>query len=162
MEEFFKNYQYTFHALSAIATAISVIVALIFSYIASISNRPKIQASINSKININTNEEVLFVSIRNIGAFPIQINYGFLSFKYPFKKGGFWFPNMESHNQYPITITPNHAMNFTAPISNLKDRLRKENIFKRYFLKGVILISGRKVIVNLEKSFKKAIRGEGK
>ena len=159
MECFFKNYQYTFLALSSISTLLAVFVALYFGYKAYIAHRPKIEASIECLRHSPTGEKKLVVRITNIGAMPIEIGDGFLTFRFPFRKSGYWVSTLEINEPYPLTINPNQTKIFIGSITYLNDLLREVPDFKKRFLNGYIRINSEQRKITPEKNFLKAIRG---
>ena len=85
MEEFFKNYQYTFSGIGAIGSAGAVIISL---WLARKQNVPKIEATFSLAFDIQPSSPTLLsVSIVNKGILPVFIPNGFLQLRIPF--GGF-------------------------------------------------------------------------
>jgi hypothetical protein len=84
MEEFFKNYQFTFSAIGAVGSMGAVIISL---WLAGWQNRSKIKATLSRGFATCSPQILITCLIVNKGILPVFIPNGFLALRLPF--GGF-------------------------------------------------------------------------
>tara|TARA_B100000989_G_C19467392_1_gene438992 strand:+ start:333 stop:890 length:558 start_codon:yes stop_codon:yes gene_type:complete len=136
VEEFFKDYQHTVIAASAIGTWAAVWVAL---YIANAVKKPKLQAYVEKKIlipshaqvgdtvDVKKGEDSIAVTIDNLGGMPVYINYfGFAwRLQYPWRKTQAiqnpYYPDFRQDGH--IIIEPGHSA--TIALTNDLEAFRK-------------------------------------
>lgn len=165
MEEFFKDYQYTFSALSAIGAMLAVIISMIALsvslWISSNQHRSRIVVGVGKRVidakqgvmisDILYNKDVkgvveyVTVNISNVGLLSASIPYQFFWVKVPFSKKIGMVNTMDSkhHNQigvpqknYPVKIEPNHSeIFFVSDLESLKKELSAVGFIRRHFIK---------------------------
>ena len=102
MEEFFKNWQFTSSALSAIGTILAVIVSIYLAYRATRNQRSQIRASIRRYAiagAITNSPTYITANITNIGLIPIRIGFSFCHIRRPFKKSGWLMLPLDGFNE---------------------------------------------------------------
>ncbi|MDA0782888.1 MAG: hypothetical protein O2970_11950 [Proteobacteria bacterium] len=134
MEEFFKNYQYTFSAFGAVGTLLAVIISLYFGYRALKTQQTQIKAFLNIyELTEPNTPEYLAVNITNVGLIAVSISSSFFCFRLPFSTTAFLVIPLDSGNSdinipsksYPHKIEPKHCEFF---ILNTLDSLVLKNI----------------------------------
>ena len=156
MEDFFKDYQYTFSAMAAIGTMLAVIISL---WLSSNQHRSKIVAGVGKRVidlkngvmisdalytDVKNTVEYVTVHISNVGSMSVSIPYQLFYVKIPFSKKVAVFDTMDSkhHNQsavpqknYPVKIEPNHSeIFFVSDLESLKKGLDQFGFFSRFFI----------------------------
>ena len=151
MEDFFKDYQYTFSAMAAIGTMLAVIISL---WLSSNQHRSKIVAGVGKRVMDQKNGvmisdalytvEYVTVHISNVGLMSVSIPYQLFYVKIPFSKKVAVFNTMDSkHNNqslvpqknYPVKIEPNHSeIFFVSDLESLKKGLDQFGFFSRFFI----------------------------
>lgn len=122
MEEFFKEYQYTFSAFGTVSTLLAVVISLVFGYRALKANDTKIKAFIGISEIFHEGKvqgSYITTTIINKGLLPVRIPFGFFyiipSFATKNSKVAMINP-MDFYGRdsnvpkkdYPIKIEPNH------------------------------------------------------
>jgi hypothetical protein len=157
MEDFFKDYQYTFSAMAAIGTMLAVTLSL---WLSSNQHRSKIVADVDKRVIDRKNGvmisvarytditkddvEYVTVHISNVGLMSVSIPYQLCYIKKPFSKKFLVVDTMDSkHNNqslvpqknYPVKIEPNHSkIFFLSDLESLKKGLDQFGFFSRFFI----------------------------
>ena len=156
MEDFFKDYQYTFSAMAAIGTMLAVIISL---WLSSNQHRSKIVAGVGKRVidlkngvmisdalytDVKNTVEYVTVHISNVGLMSVSIPYQLCYIKKPFSKKLLVVGTMDSkHNNqslvpqknYPVKIEPNHSeIFFVSDLESLKKGLDQFGFFSRFFI----------------------------
>lgn len=173
MEEFFKNYQYTFSALGSIGTLFAVTVALYFGYKAATTNKTKLSASISiynpyvvdsqGIYNTDAKQEFLVVTITNTGLLPIEIPIMFCVFQSLGQN--FAGPPLDADKQnYPVKIEPNSSKPFQIMTVEALEKMGSNfSWIKKRFIKAVVLTNdGSNKRARLSKDVVKVIKGGSK
>ena len=173
MENFFENYQYTFAAISALATVFAVIASLYFS---NKQYTPKIKARITFKNRgkaVGKDYNVYYSSIylTNERPIPVRIDRKSLILKIPFK-APINLPFYDFHasrRTEPLLIDGNHSdeLHLEAGSSNfyqlLKKGLHKGNnkflgLLVNFAELKIVITSGQEFKVEFPESFKEEIK----
>lgn len=130
IEVWARDYQFTIAAVSAISTALAVVVSLGISIHSTRAMRTKLRASVNLNIIIHETIEIppryITCGITNIGTLPLRIPQYYFSWKVPFQRYSFLITVMDAgrHDplvpvkQYPLTLEP--RMSVTLFISSFE------------------------------------------
>jgi hypothetical protein len=181
MEAFFKSYEATFAAITAISTFLAVVVSLAISIGSQRASRTQIKARVSVMVVLHSSLEgkptptYLSVEITNIGILAAVIPLSFFRWKVPFYPGA-WILNpldfsatdeWVQQKQYPVEIQPRHAKNFTLQsIDGFREMTRSNFIGKTFFERircrflGAIILTddGRIFKVSMDKSVYKELR----
>lgn len=172
MEEFFKNYQYTFQALGAIATTFAVALSIIYS----MQNRPKLRALLSGRtimnLDLGLHGTFLCLNLINIGGASARVNASMFNWKIPFDST--WYnitmpvdfsgaPSLVGQKNYPCNIEPNSSENFVlSSMESANEEIIKMHINTNFlgrlffcFSKGYVFTeAGQKFSVSLSKNVK--------
>ena len=192
MEEFFRDYQYTFSAMAALGTMLAVIISLVAIivslWLSSNQHRSRIVAGAGKRVidlkngvmisdalykEVKNTVEYVTVNISNVGLMSVSIPYQLFYIKVPFSKKVAVVNTMDSkhHNQeivpqkvYPVKIEPNHSeIFFLSDLESLKRGLDQIGFLRRFFI-GLYVSTGdgRKFKATMSDGLKKDIRNLAK
>lgn len=128
-----RDYQFSIAAISAISTALAVVVSLGIALHSARGTRTKLRAAINQSTIIHETIEdsplYITVSITNTGTFPLRIPRFYFFWKVPFQRHLFLITVMDAgqHDplvpvqQYPITLDPRTSASlFLSPYETFR------------------------------------------
>jgi hypothetical protein len=176
MEEFFTSYQHTLSALSAVATFLAVWVAL---YIA--NRQSSVELSVyadtgkhipeghQSKVDLSKCEDVIMVSLTNVGNVPCFISY--FSFCWTFPR---WVPNAKAAQQNPykpvfpqkpIEIKPKESAtifltNDFVALKKVVQKLCENRFFRRFVKLEIRTCDGQRFYVRFGKQLKNILKSQ--
>ncbi len=167
MEEFFRDYQYTFSALGAAGTLLAVIVSLFFGLKSFNNTKIQLKATLGIRLLIGIEQRYVTINIVNTGLIPLKIEVFFFSFYFPFKNVGWICKPLDFGNSldsniptknYPIVINPKDSCVFFL---NHADKLffKGMNKFLVNFVRARVHSSdGSKFRVEVNKDIKNLIK----
>lgn len=179
MEQFFKDYEYTIAAISAVATVLAVVISLWVTLLNGNAHRTRLRA--DASIRMIVVREIdqaqwpyyLVVSVTNVGLMRAKLDMNFMNWRAPYGKRHFMVVPHDTRGdlyvppkQYPLTIEPNESVTvFVSTLAQFdtlfEDRFVGTGLKKflaKFMTAHVWTVDGRRFPIKLDAGVKKKIQ----